>query len=312
MSEDRGPAPELGGASDTYEVERASATPLAPAFPVGRDSSAAESTAPGTRAAPADASPAAEVMREPLASQLVWFAAAVMDAVPESFSVEQVLTAGPKLSAQGRLHLYQYSYRARLIECLADDYPAVKYAAGEERFEELAGKYIEVHPSRAPSLNYYGKHFSALMTALGEPFFADLSRLEWAMIEVLHAAPSPVLSMAHLQEMPPEAWAGVRFRPAPSLRFHTFDYPANSFLRAQRTGQEPAVPGPAWSATAIYRKQYTIWRMDFTQPMAEVMSRLLAHEPLGDALSTLPEALAGDVMVWFREWVSGGFFESVD
>lgn len=298
MSEDRGPAPELGGASDTYEVERASATPLAPADPAF--------------AADHSAAAVVEPLRGPLSLQLEWFAAAVMDQTLGSLAVERVLTAGPQLSAKGRLHLYQYSYRARLIECLSDDYPAVKYAAGEARFEELAGKYIDAFPSRTPSLNFYGKHFSEFMSSLGEPFFADLSRLEWAMVEVLHAAPSPVLSMAHLQEMPPEAWGNIRFRPAPSLRFHKFDHPVNKFLRAQRYGENPPLPSPAWSATAIYRKEYTIWRMDFTEPMAEVMSRLLAHETLGDALSTLPEALAGDVMVWFREWVSGGFFESVD
>ena len=55
--------------------------------------------------------------------------------------------------------------------------------------------------------------------------------------------------------------------------------------------------------------------MDFTPPMAGVLSALLAGKTLGDAFEALPEdadeTLAGDVMIWFKEWVLGDFFERI-
>jgi hypothetical protein len=230
---------------------------------------------------------------------LRWFLDAVID--HRAPDVERMITRAP------RLQIYQYAYRARLVECLADDYPCVKHALGEAEFEALAHRYIAAHPSRSPSLNYYGAKFPQFC----EGFIADLARLEWAMVEVLHAPPSPVLSMTMMQSLPPEAWEEIRFEAAPTLRFHQFSFPVNKYLRAVRMGESPSIPTPEWAATAIYRKEFTIWRMDFTEPMAEVLLALLAGQPLGDALSSLPEELEGDVMIWFKEWVAGGFFERI-
>jgi hypothetical protein len=302
MSEERGPAPELAGADDSFEVERASATPLAPAS-VGTEE-------------PARVVTPEEIMRGPLSTMLEWFVAGVMDprGVPGR-PVEEVLTAGPQLSARGRLDLYRFAYRARLVECLADDYPAVKYALGADEFEKLAHQYIEWNPSKNPSLNYYSKKFSEFTKQLGAHFVADLARLEWAMVEVLHAPAAPVLEMAKIAELPPEAHPNIRFVPSKTLRFHEFDYPVNAFLRGFKTGQSPKIPERAWAGTAIYRKGYVVWRMDFTRPMANVLSALLNGETLGDALNTIPEdanaTLVNDVMIWFREWVLGGFFAQI-
>lgn len=300
MAEERGPAPELVGDQDTFEIERASATPLAPAFTAKKTEIAAPH----------------EVVHGPLPELLEWFAAGVMDprGVP-GHAVESVLTPGPQLDAQQRLDLYRYSYRARLVECLADDYPAVKYAIGDGEFEALAHKYIEWNPSRNPSLNYYGKKFSEFTRGQGLRFAADLAKLEWAMVEVLHAPPAPVLEMSKLAELPPEAHPNIKLLSSKTLRFHQFDYPVNAFLRAFKTGGAPVVPEAEWAATAIYRKGYVIWRMDFTRPMAGVLSALLAGETLADALGTIPQdadaALVNDVMIWFREWVLGGFFAQI-
>lgn len=319
MSDDRGPSPELGGVADAFSVERASATPIAWAR-------AAE--APGAPPVPAQASTVAL----PLAELEAWFAAVVThpksaaDGVaaasvllpPEARAAraEDLVTAGPRgLTATERLGIYQFAYHARLVECLADDYPVVRHALGAERFEALARRYIEAVPSRGPNLNGYGRGFASFCRAQSgwlpeAAFAADLARLEWALVEVIHAPADPALALAFLGALAPEQQPGVRLIPSRTLRFLELEHPANRYLQAVRRRESPELPAPEPSATAVYRVGYTVWRMDFTRSMTRVMRALLAGRTLGEALSTLaPEdAAESDVRVWFEEWVRGGFF----
>jgi hypothetical protein len=319
LDEQGGPVPASGGVEDAFEIERASATPIVmtpTAAPVERSASPRESAL----------SPPLDVLER-------WFSGVVThpggtaegialacDMISaEPIDVERIVTRGPLLSAEERLGLYQYSYFARLVECIADDYPVLAKALGESTFERIARGYIEAHPSTGPNLNRYSRRFSefiskAKMEIPHRAFAADLARLEWSMVEVVHAPESGTLSLARLQELDADRWHLVRLPPAATLRFLEFSYPVNRFLQAMRNGEGPKIPEAAWSATAIYRQRYTIWRMDFTRAMAGVLSALLGGRTLGEAMDTLDDqgAVEGDVMAWFRAWVSGGFFDRVD
>lgn len=322
---DGGPEPEQGGPSDILSAERASATPIA--AKTVRASPAAE-----TR--PTSGASMSGGVEGPLDLLQDWFASVVThprsaaDGVVAASSLQTrlgaedlqaLVTPSAQLSAVERLELYHYAYHARLVECLADDYPTVKQAIGAATFETLARKYIEAHPSKNPNLNFFGRHFPDFVETQDEwldnhRFLSDLARLEWGMVEVLHAPAGATLSLAGLQEIGPEAWARIKLQPAPTLRFYEFDFPVNDFLQSTREGKRPPIPHRGWSATAIYRPEFTVWRMTFTRPMAKVLRALLQGETLGDALSTLDvtDTSEGDVMVWFREWVSGGFFGRID
>ncbi|MEK7821245.1 MAG: putative DNA-binding domain-containing protein, partial [Pseudomonadota bacterium] len=49
----------------------------------------------------------------------------------------------PRSSAGDRLNVYRQSYFARLIECVADDYPALQYLLGEDGFVDRLRAAIE-------------------------------------------------------------------------------------------------------------------------------------------------------------------------
>ena len=55
-----------------------------------------------------------------------------------------------------RLEIYQHAYRARLIDALVDNYPALHRALGDEAFEDLAAAYIAARPSRYRSIRWFG------------------------------------------------------------------------------------------------------------------------------------------------------------
>jgi hypothetical protein len=242
-----------------------------------------------------------------LRDEQVWFAAAVMDGVDEQRARER-LTPGPRLDADGRLAIYQRGYVARLVECLADDYPVTKHALGEDAFESLARAYIARHPSTSPNLNAYGRLFPQLC----DGFYADLARLEWAIVEVIHAAAAPPLASDALQAVPADRWPSIRLTANPALRVLRFAYPANAYFQAVRDGQETPIPAAAPSAAVVYRSGLTVWRMNLSESMVGVLSALVAAEPLETALSRVGEGDPPErVMAWFRDWIASGLFVGV-
>ncbi len=239
-----------------------------------------------------------------------WFARAVM-AGERLEEAQARLTAGPKLGPRERLDVYVRGYVARLVECLADDYPVVKHAMGEERFEALCRQYVARWPSEAPNLNAYGRRMPELCEEQGRAFEADLARLEWAVVQVVHAPVGASLTMETLAGVPMEQWPAARLEPCPALRIVEARYPVNDYFQAVKDGGEPVAPATAPSATAVYRSGLTVWRMGLTPPMVAVLGALVAGEALEHALAHAGDAPPEHVMAWFREWVQSGLFVGV-
>ena len=244
---------------------------------------------------------------ESLREEQLWFARAVMTGAALE-QAEERLTAGPRLGPLARLDVYRRGYEARLVECLADDYPVLQRALGEEPFEALCRAYIARYPSEAPNLNAYGRY----MAGVCQGFAADLARLEWAIVEVIHEPAGAPMTMEDLAAVPMEGWPTARLLPSRAVRILTLEYPANDYFQAVRDGKAPPLPERAPSATAVYRGGHAVWRMGLTPAMHRVLAALVGGELLEAAL-----ALAGDeppeqVTAWFREWVSGGLFVGVD
>jgi hypothetical protein len=259
-----------------------------------------------------------------------WFARAVMSPEtmpsPSVSETDRVLTAGPRLSSLDRLEVYRRAYHGRLVECLADDYPALQASLGEREFERIARAYIARHPSTSPNLNAYGRRMAefcereaALEGHAVRPFLTDLASLEWAIVEVIHAPGAEPLTLAGLSDVPIEQWADARLATTPAFRLLRFRYPANHYFQAFRDGKRPSVPEAAASAAAVYRNTRTIWRMDLSDPMFDLLEALASGGTLGTSLERAAAAFAdvgeevavARVMAWFRDWVQSGLFSGV-
>ncbi|HEY9051517.1 MAG TPA: DNA-binding domain-containing protein, partial [Gammaproteobacteria bacterium] len=70
------------------------------------------------------------------------------------------VSASGRAAPETQLSIYTYAYAARLTEVLANDYPAVLMAIGEDLFNELAHDYIQAYPSHHFSLRDFGRHLS--------------------------------------------------------------------------------------------------------------------------------------------------------
>jgi hypothetical protein len=237
-------------------------------------------------------------------------------------SAGQLVTPSSTLSSLERLDIYRRSYQARLVECLADDYPVLQETLGDEAFERLCLAYIAKYPSTEPSLNRFGRHMPDFCRVhpLAEPgFAADLAALEWAIVLAIHAPSAPPLTVEALGRIPIESWADSRLVPNPSLGIHAFDYPVSSYLTARRRGEAVTTPAARSNSVAVYRTERSVWRLELAPEMVLLVQSLSRGETLGAALSLVAEQLAAEseaeaarsVTTWFRHAVSSGLFSGV-
>lgn len=257
-----------------------------------------------------------------LRDEQIWMVAAITGADVDANDAHVHLTPSSKMTARERLDVYRFGYKARLVECLEDDYEVLAATLGHEDFEALCHAYIDRHPSNLPNLNFYGRFMPAFAKEHRGVFHGELAALEWALVEVLHSETSGPLDVSKLAALPPDQWAGARFTRSCALRIFDFEYPVNRYFQKRYVDEEDVpVPEKEASAVAVYRKDTRLWRMDLTPAMKSVLFPLVNGATFGEALANLEETItdaealthaAQNLMVWFREWTDAGFFAQVD
>ncbi len=87
------------------------------------------------------------------------------------------ITPNDRMSGFERLEIYARQYWFRLLDCLYDDYPALRVFLGERRFHKLCREYLAQHPSTSWTLRNLGSALPAFITDLKA---RDIARVEWA------------------------------------------------------------------------------------------------------------------------------------
>jgi hypothetical protein len=128
------------------------------------------------------------------------------------------------------LDVYRDGYALRLIEALTNDYPGLMAMAGPADFDHMARAYIAHHPSRHPSIRWYGKDLADFLSATPPysrtPAAAEMARFEWALGEAFDSPDVAAVGAEALMALPPEAWETLAFTPLPSLRRLTLAFDA--------------------------------------------------------------------------------------
>jgi hypothetical protein len=218
------------------------------------------------------------------------------------------------MSPVQRIGVYHHAYRARLVECLADDYPALQVLLGSAEFTNLCHAYVARFTPRAPSLNEYAQHMHAFcreQPLANAELLSDLARLEWASAVVVHqpqVAPLTASDIAAQQG----AWEDARVRAVPALRLLTLQYPVLELYRSLRAGRSLPMPAAAAAHVLVHRPQWNITCTALSQPEGNLLARLLSGVPLGQALASDVEASEAEVSAWFQRWVGSGLFSALD
>lgn len=233
---------------------------------------------------------------------------------------DAVWVAGGTLPSSERIAVYQRAYFSRLVECLRDDYPALAHALGADDFEALCLEFIETHPPASASLNYYGAPFADFCATWPAPraaFASELARLEWAVVECIHADAERSLDPGELGALSEREWSLVRLCPSPAARLLATSYPVHRYYQAFLEGREPEPPRFEACSIAVCRRGDRVWRLGVDPRWAGLLRRLMSGEPLASALAGVPaEASPGsnaaaELEGALAEWVRCGLFSGV-
>lgn len=109
------------------------------------------------------------------------------------------VTAGAEtdpMIASGDLGIYARMYASRLHATLADDYPKLRAALGDEAFEAVIRRYLTSHPPSSYTLRDLGLALPSFLRGDSLAWAAELATLERARVEVFDAADAAPLVAA--------------------------------------------------------------------------------------------------------------------
>ncbi len=162
------------------------------------------------------------------------------------------------------LGVYRDAYALRLIEVLTADFPGLMAIAGPADFDHMARAYIAAHPSRTPSVRWFGRHLADFLARTAPysttPAAAEMARFEWTLGEAFDAPDAQPVAAADLMALPGDAWERLSFTPLPSLHrlALSFEVPQAWHKR------EDVKPGDLDVVAAAGPVPWVIWRPERT------------------------------------------------
>ena len=253
-------------------------------------------------------------MRSELQELQRWMQRSIV-AGEELDSAASLILPSATLSPLERLNLYRGMYEARLVEALRTDYPGLVALLGEEVFTELAGFYIEAHPSRSHTLNRLGDRlpeFVAEVEGLRRAgMVQDLARLELMGTEVFDEQETSAAEFPRTAGMAEAELGELRFYTIPALRLGSFRYPVHRYLAAIRTGGiAPRIPARP-TRLAVFRRDFQVHHLVLSPGAAALLGALASGEALGAAMEKCPELRPAAVFRHFQNWSSIGLFQRI-
>lgn len=253
-----------------------------------------------------------------LHSQQQDFFGQVVASEPDAHAAERILRRTRATPAQ-QFEVYRHAYVARLVDCLRDDYPLVELALGTEPFERVCRQYAQACPPQTNSLNFYGRRFAAYLKASVSDALAwtcDLARVEWALIEAIHADASQVLSPAAFAHVGQEDWSSLQLQTSDTLQLLTLEHDIAEHLSKVSRGDELVAPEQRQSVLAICRSGNDLWRLPLEPWAASLLRQLWRGRTLGEALDGLstdanPAPTEEQVFHTFARWLEAGVFRGI-
>ncbi|MES2598882.1 MAG: DNA-binding domain-containing protein [Verrucomicrobiota bacterium] len=153
------------------------------------------------------------------------------DGLSPEVRAEEFITPNDRLSASQRLEIYARQYWFRLLDCLHDEYPALRAHLGQRRFHQTCRDYLAEHPSSSWTLSQLG---SRLPEFLQDDAARDVARVEWAQSQAFEEAWKKPLLIDDLLGRDP---ASLRLGLQPCVMLLQLGHAVDQFITALKMGE---------------------------------------------------------------------------
>lgn len=244
--------------------------------------------------------------------------------------LDHVIEPSQQMSSRDRMAVYGNAYFARLVECLGQEFSALKYALGEDAFNGFAFQYIQSCPSESYTLNELGRQLPEFfrqtrpenVPSPGWPdFMIDLAALQRIYAEVFDSdgpENTPPANWDELKGLNAQQAAGITLKPFASLRMLETSYPVHDYISAVRRDESPEIPAsrPTW--IIISRLDYVVRRRAVSRSEFTLLRELHRGASLGSAIKATAvqcpdeeQDMFDELENWFFRWGQARWFESI-
>ena len=257
------------------------------------------------------------------------------DGRPMSEVAATFIAPNSRLTPFQRLEIYNRQYWYRLLDALAEDFPALRSVLGSRAFEALSVAYLASHPSRSFTLRNLGSNLPQWLarnsqhTGRRHRLALDVARIEWAFVEAFDNAQHTPLTLDQIATL--DAGSGLGLQP--HVQLLALDYAADELVLALHTEQRRGTSAagikhddgakppahlpklrrrPTW--VAAHRIDNVVYYRRLEREEYLTLSALHAGKSLGDALeaglsnTTKPATrLPALLRTWFAHWAELGW-----
>jgi len=213
-----------------------------------------------------------------------------------------------------RIRVYSDAYYLRLRDVLREDFPRVAALLGPERFEDAASGYLEVFPSKQPSVRHLGRAVAEFLRRREDipKCLADLAQLEWARVEVFDAPDAESATIGDFVSVPPDAWPALRFSTIPALQTLRAQYPVHQLW----SGDESLDVAAANTSIRVWRaNDCRVFHAPMDERESAALRKMISGEPFAaicETFADLPAAEAAEeATALLARWIEDGIIRRV-
>jgi hypothetical protein len=195
------------------------------------------------------------------------------------------------LGSSRRLDIYADAYVSRLHDVLADDYPKLRVALGEDRFREVAIAYVRARPPSSFTIRDAGLGLPSYLATLADvPSWAsELAALERARVEVFDGPDSTSMSREDLAAVPMEDFPDLTLGLIPASLVVPVTWTVDELWSAIEDAMEWSAPVSCSRAVLVWRRDLRVFHRTLDADEAALVPLLRSSASLAHMSATLAE-----------------------
>ncbi len=254
-------------------------------------------------------------METPLVEQQTRMQAAIVTGKDPEQNPAAWIREKPDFPAAEQLNVYIESYRFRLYDVVAEDYPVLQTYLGDDAFEKLIWSFLDAAQSEHFNIGRYAARLPAFLKQYNpvDAFAVEIAKLENAVSQLTDPAETVALEPQHLGALTADTLMEMKLHPRTALELFSFAYPVNAYYIAVKEESLPEKPALQHSFVAVFRHDDVVWRMDLGENEYHLLTKLFSGVPIGQAMDELQheralpdDALAANLSDWFSRWIRNG------